>query len=883
MLRLHAPALVQAALLLRCTVALSHASEGTFCFQLSRLADLCLLLPLTYASGGVWKNTEDEILKAAVMKYGKNQWSRIASLMVRKSAKQCKARWYEWLDPAIKKTEWTRAEDEKLLHLAKLMPTQWRTIAPIVGRTATQCLERYERLLDAATAGEDAGAAADDPRRLRPGEIDPHPETKPARPDAVDMNDEEKEMLSEARARLANTKGKKAKRRAREKQLEEAKRLATLQKVREMRAAGLDPGNRMKKRKDPREPDYINEVPFERPVPMGFHDVSEEPRRNKSDKEFLGKTREEIEGRARVDMEKLKRKRDMGAQKQLMEQDPERALALVAGLNEAPTAKKRVRLNLPAPQVSDRELEELARAVPGEGGAAAGSAGGAATAALMGDYASATPASLAAGRTPARTPAPEKDAVQLEAENLARMAQVSTSVLAGGANPELHPSDFGGAMPVPRAAVTPNPLASAAQRAGATPAAGGSVRGGAAAFAASMTPHLGAPSMSVAEQAPMPGATPGATPSVRDQLGINATEAWEAASEAEGRRNAKAARGGLLAALSSLPAPKNEYDIVVPDAPADKEPEDEAEPMEEDAADVDARREAARVAAAAEELARRSSAVKRGLPRPLALNLLKSRGTAAAVDPLQAASQAIDMEMLAALEHDAAAWPVDRKAANAMQQVVDADAAPQEVLAAAGGEARAEAAGAPAVERFGEEDLASAAAAIEAEAEALRAERGAEEATTSAYAAAARVAAEGMAYSAEQRQWVELSALSEAEAAAAAEARLKLCMSVLARETKRADKAHSRAATLTAGLDRRAGALDAAVRNEHAQLAQASRELECFRALKATEDAAAPARLERLKEEIEALRSEESELQERFKAAEGRKSLAAVKEVFTEA
>jgi pre-mRNA-splicing factor CDC5/CEF1 len=24
--------------------------------------------------GGVWRNTEDEILKAAVMKYGKNQW-----------------------------------------------------------------------------------------------------------------------------------------------------------------------------------------------------------------------------------------------------------------------------------------------------------------------------------------------------------------------------------------------------------------------------------------------------------------------------------------------------------------------------------------------------------------------------------------------------------------------------------------------------------------------------------------------------------------------------------------------------------------------------------------------------------------------------------------
>lgn len=50
--------------------------------------------------GGVWKNTEDEILKASVMKYEKNLWARISSLLVRKSAKQCKA---EWLDPSIKK------------------------------------------------------------------------------------------------------------------------------------------------------------------------------------------------------------------------------------------------------------------------------------------------------------------------------------------------------------------------------------------------------------------------------------------------------------------------------------------------------------------------------------------------------------------------------------------------------------------------------------------------------------------------------------------------------------------------------------------------------------------------------------------------------------
>ena len=31
------------------------------------------------------------------------------------------------------------------------MPCQWRSIAPIVGRTAAQCLERYEYLLDSVS------------------------------------------------------------------------------------------------------------------------------------------------------------------------------------------------------------------------------------------------------------------------------------------------------------------------------------------------------------------------------------------------------------------------------------------------------------------------------------------------------------------------------------------------------------------------------------------------------------------------------------------------------------------------------------------------------------------------------------------------------------
>lgn len=102
----------------------------------------------------------------------------------------------------------------------------------------------------------------------------------------------ELEMLSEARARLANTQGKKAKRKAREKQLEEARRLAALQvilifiikyfsnikylipqKRRELRAAGIGVG-RGNKRK--RGIDYNSEIPFEKKPALGFYDTANE-------------------------------------------------------------------------------------------------------------------------------------------------------------------------------------------------------------------------------------------------------------------------------------------------------------------------------------------------------------------------------------------------------------------------------------------------------------------------------------------------------------------------------------------------------------------------------------------------------------------------------
>lgn len=560
-------------------------------------------MPRVMIKGGVWRNTEDEILKAAVMKYGKNQWSRIASLLHRKSAKQCKARWFEWLDPSIKKTEWSRVEDEKLLHLAKLMPTQWRTIAPIIGRTAAQCLERYEYLLEQAQRKEEGEYANDDPRKLKPGEIDPNPETKPARPDPKDMDEDEIEMLSEARARLANTQGKKAKRKAREKQLEEARRLAALQKKRELRAAGIEVLSRHKKKKGI---DYNAEIPFEKLPAIGFYDTSKET------VDPIGPDFNRINDSN--DNDENERKKDRNAAKRKKENVPNEIFN-----NDAP-AKKRSKLVLPAPQISDSELQqvvklgranELAKEVASE-------TGNDTTDLLMNNY-SMAPTAVA---TP-RTPMSQNDKIMQEAQNLMALSHVDTP-LKGGLNTPLHETDFSSVMPQNQQIATPNTV-------------------------------LSTPLASVRSNTNSEFATPqnrndpsSATPVLRDRLNLNANTLGTPINQFLG------AKEQLRASLSSLPQPKNDYEIVVPELEESNQNEETEVNMIEDQADVDEKMQAELKAKAAKELKMRSQVIQRNFPRPYDVNLsvLRPPQEMYGLTEMQKAEELIKVEMTTMMIYD---------------------------------------------------------------------------------------------------------------------------------------------------------------------------------------------------------------------------------------
>lgn len=174
------------------------------------------------------------------------------------------------------------------------------------------------------------------------------------------MDDDEKEMIAEARVRLANIKGKKAKRIAREKVLDEARRLAQLQKFRELKSAGIDFVIERKRKKKRHEFDYENEVPIERkPLELVFSS-KEERLQDKGDVNIGNITINQLEGRRRDEEESKKRREDLRKLNKIREMDLPNRIKRVNALNPMNFIKKR-NLELEEPQLKQTDIEELAK------------------------------------------------------------------------------------------------------------------------------------------------------------------------------------------------------------------------------------------------------------------------------------------------------------------------------------------------------------------------------------------------------------------------------------------------------------------------------------------------------------------------------------------
>lgn len=470
-------------------------------------------------------------------------------------------------------------------------------------------------------------------------------------------------MLSEARARLANTQGKKAKRKARERQLEESRRLAQLQKRRELKNAGINIKITNRKKG---QMDYNADIPFERQAAPGFYDTQEEELRNERQREAFDPRKQQLankrKGEADEDADRKRRKNDKSG--------PSAAFAAAAKagqmqkIREAEQSSKRRALQLPAPQVSESELEDIVKmGIAGERAAKmADEDEDDSTRALVSNYSSIV------GNAPIRTPRapPQEDHIANEIRNIRALTETQSSLL-GGENTPLYEgtgsTGFEGVAPRTQQMVTPNPMA--------TPFRQRDANG----LGATPIPNTA-----------LPGATPLRTP--RDNFAINKDGDMQlaGATPRDLKIREHAVRQQLRAKLSSLPKPKEtEWELEEPPT-ENSEPSAPAEIGEEDAAEIDRRNKEAREAAAAAEFKRQTQVVQRSLPRPRIINFDTLKKQAAAVsDPIQ---RLIAQEMSTLVVSDARKFPIP--------------------------EAKVEGA-APNLEKFSDELLAKARAAIVAE------------------------------------------------------------------------------------------------------------------------------------------------------------------------
>ncbi|KAN0124953.1 hypothetical protein V8E52_001505 [Russula decolorans] len=119
-------------------------------------------------TGRPWSAYEDLLLSRAVAEFdGEADWKTIAQHVPGRTNKACRKRWLHSLSPSIKKSAWTKEEDETLMSLYKLYGTKWSVIArQIPGRTDDACSKRYREALDPALK-KDEWTEAEDAKLLQ--------------------------------------------------------------------------------------------------------------------------------------------------------------------------------------------------------------------------------------------------------------------------------------------------------------------------------------------------------------------------------------------------------------------------------------------------------------------------------------------------------------------------------------------------------------------------------------------------------------------------------------------------------------------------------------------------------------------------------------------